>query len=110
MDNRNRFSGNTAFGLVGALVIAISFAIGRYLSANNDKALGTITGFVGFAIAMLFFALGPLVTGYSWQNLADRNQGPHRKDAPARFWLSVLLPTAVAVLACWVAISKSTNK
>jgi len=100
MKGTSRFGGNAAFGLVGGAIFLATMLAGRYLLDNRT---GTTIGLLGFAVCFLFIGSAPLVTGYSWKNLADRNQGPHRSEQPREYWASVLLPLAASVLACWLA-------
>jgi hypothetical protein len=106
MTPRSRFSGNTAFGLVGMAVFVASIVVGQCLPKNvNDRAV-LLIGFVGFGLGWLVIGAGQLVTGHAWQNLADRNEGPHRSEDPKRFWGSVALAVAVCLASCAFAIYK----
>src|SRR5215469_3710730 len=110
MTPRSRFSGNTAFGLVGVGMFVASVVVGQYLSKGVGHRAGLFIGFVGFGLAWLVIAAGQLVTGHAWQNLADRNEGPHRSEDPKRFWGSVALGVAVCVVSCAFAIYRYHTK
>jgi len=106
MTPRSRFSGNTAFGLVGAGLFVASLVVGHFLSKGTDQRAALATGFAGFGLAGLAIGVGQLVTGHAWQNLADRNEGPHRRENPKRFWGSVFLAVAVCIASCAFALYK----
>ena len=110
MTPRSRFSGNTAFGLIGLAVFIASILVGQcVLKSTNDRA-ALLVGFLGFGLGWLTIAAGQLVTGHSWQNLADRNEGPHRINDPKRFWGSVALDIAICLGSCAFAIYKYRAK
>ncbi len=83
-----------------------SMVAGHFLSKGTDQRVGLTIGFVGFGLGWLVIAVGQLVTGYAWQNLADRNEGPHRADNPKRFWGSVATDVAVCIVSCVFALYK----
>lgn len=106
MTQRSRFSGNTAFGLLGVGLFITSLVAGPFLSKNTDQRAALALGLVGFGLACLTIGVGQLVTGHVWQNLADRNEGEHRDQNPKRFWMSVALDIAVFFVACVFAFYK----
>lgn len=83
-----------------------SMVAGHFLSKGSDQRVGLAIGFVGFGLGWLVIAAGQLVTGYAWQNLADRNEGPHRDENPKRFWGSVATTVAVCIVSCVFAFYK----
>ena len=110
MTSRSRFSGNTAFGLVGAALFVTSLAVGHFVSKDTDQRAALAIGFVGFGLLSLAIGVGQLVTGHAWQNLADRNAGPRRDENPKRFWGSVILNVAVFIVSCALALYKYQAK
>jgi hypothetical protein len=106
MTPRSRFSGNTAFGLAGVALFVASIVVGHFFSKGTGQGVAPAIGLVGFGSAWLVIGAGQLVTGFAWQNLADRNEGPHRDENPKRFWTSVSLALAVCVVSCALALNK----
>ncbi len=87
-------------------VCVASMLVGRFLLKPTNGRAGLLIGFVGFGLGLLMIAAGQLLTGHAWQNLADRNEGPHRSEDPKRFWGAVALPVAIGLASCAFGIYK----